>query len=577
MILGAAVLFEYARHGRALTERDGRARREVLNERTAPFVCLKSMIKYVIIQYSGKQIKNRTVSLMTRMTKRFAAAALSVMMAVSCAGCSAAMDIAEEIEDRLGIELPFLPDRTPGEGDAEAVTEEQAASAGITANAESASVTEPGTEELTPGEERRNMEGKVLNIFCWDESLQSLFIMYYPEYEDTGERTGRIGNVKVNWVLPEDGQSYMDLVAEKLLGAEYLTQDERVDLYLAPEEDLAIYVNSDYSLDVREKLGLTDEELEDQFTFTQQMASTDEGVLKAVTWQANPGVFVYRRSFAKKVLGTDDPDAVQKRVKDWKTFARTGTAMKKEGYFLVSGYYDMYSAYRYGADRHWENNGVFEIPEAFTDWKNMMALLGRNKYHNKTIMGQDNWVRDQGPEGKVFGFFRGCTDIDSKMAAYSLADSDAAPAEGNGSYGDYAVCCGPQPYCRGGVWILAAPSTDNQTLDREIMENMTCDSELLYKIAKNENIFTNTVSGMKKVADEDEGDPFLGGQKAYKVYLDVATRISVLPAGNYDRWMADNYRDCVMKYLIGEKEEDEVLETFYQMVRDKYPELTVDY
>ena len=163
------------------------------------------------------------------------------------------------------------------------------------------------------------------------------------------------------------------------------------------------------------------------------------------------------------------------------------------------------------------------------------------------------------------------------MAAYSLADSDEAPAKGNGSYGDYAVCCGPQPFCRGGVWILASPSTDNLTLDREIMENLTCNSALLTKIAQNENIFTNTVSGMKKVAEEDEGDPFLGGQNAYKVYLDVASRINVLPAGNYDRWMADNYRDCVMKYLIGEKEEDEVLETFYQMVRDKYPELEVDY
>ena len=360
--------------------------------------------------------------------------------------------------------------------------------------------------------------------------------MYYPEYEDTGERTGRIGNVIVNWIMPEDGQQYMDLVAEKLLGAEYLLQDERIDLFLAPEEDLAIYVNSDYSLDVREKLGLTDEELEDQFTFTQQMASTDEGVLKAVTWQANPGVLVYRRSLAKKVLGSDDPDAVQKRV-----------------------------------------DGVFEIPDAFTEWKNMMALLGRNQYHNKTIMGQDNWVRDQGPNGKVFAFFRSCTDIDSKMAAYSLADSDQAPAAGNGTYGDYAVCQGPQPFCRGGVWILAAPCTDNLTLDREIMENLTCNSELLYKIAKNENIFTNTVSGMKKLADEEIGDPFLGGQNANKVYYEIAKKMNVLTAGNYDRWMADNYRDCVMKYLTGEKEEDEVMETFYQMVRDKYPELTVDY
>ena len=443
--------------------------------------------------------------------------------------------------------------------------------------AEAPAAEAPAAEaEAAPAE----VEGttSVLNVYCWNEEFKSRVKDHYPGYEEIDATTGKIGDVKVVWnITPNENNAYQNNLDENLLKQEEKAADEKIDLFVADQDFLRDYVESGWSMDVVGGVGLLKEELADQFLYTQQMATDSEGVLKAVSWQATPGVFAYRRSIARKVLGTDDPDAVQKRVKDWRTFARTGTAMKKEGYFLVSGYYDMFSAYRYGADRHWENKGVFEVPEAFTDWKNMMALLGRNKYHNKTIMGQDAWVRDQGPKGKVFSFFRACADIDSKMAAYSLADSDEAPAEGNGSYGDYAVCCGPQLFCRGGVWILAAPSTDNLTLDREIMENLTCNSALLTKIAQNENIFTNTVSGMKKVADEDEGDPFLGGQKAYKVYLDVATRISVLPAGNYDRWMADNYRDCVMKFLIGEKEEEEVLETFYQRVRDKYPELTVDY
>ena len=512
---------------------------------------------------------------MKKLTKKVAAAALSAMMAVSCAGCSAATDIANDLADRIGVELPSFLQRTETESGAESAPEEQAA-AGITADPEIASATEPGSEELTPGEARRNSEGRFLNICCWDESLQSLFIMYYPEYEDTGERTGRIGNVIINWIMPEDGQQYMDLVAEKLLGAEYLLQDERIDLFLAPEEDLAIYVNSDYSLDVREKLGLTDEELEDQFTFTQQMASTDEGVLKAVTWQANPGVLVYRRSLAKKVLGSDDPDAVQKRVKDWKTFARTGTALKKEGFLLVSGYYDMYSAYRYGADRHWENDGVFEIPDAFTEWKNMMALLGRNQYHNKTIMGQDNWVRDQGPNGKVFAFFRSCTDIDSKMAAYSLADSDQAPAAGNGTYGDYAVCQGPQPFCRGGFWILAAKGSDNLSLDAEIMRKLTCDSSILQEIAQGEGIPVNTVSGMKMMVENGSPDPFLGGQNPYEVYESVCSRISMISAGKYDRRMGDAYRDEMFHYFTKEVDLEEAEEEFRRYVKHTMPEISTD-
>jgi hypothetical protein len=369
----------------------------------------------------------------------------------------------------------------------------------------------------------------------------------------------------------------MDMVAEKLLGAECLGQDEKIDLYLAPEEDLAVYVNSDYSLDVREKVGLTDEELENQFSYTQQMASTDDGILKAVTWQATPGVFVYRRSIAKEVLGTDDPDAVQKFVADWKTFTSTAAKMKKAKYLMVSGYFDAFSAYRYGADRHWVNDGSFEIPSVFMEWKDMMKTFNKKKYHHGTVIGDDRWVADQGPKGKVFGFFRAITDIDSKMAAYSLADSDEAPAAGNGVYGDFAVCRGPQPYCRGGVWILAAPSTDNLILDKEIMETLTCNSNLLYKIAQKENIFTNTVTGMKKMASGDMSDPFLGGQNPYEVYYECAAGLNVLPAGSYDRKMADNFRDYMLKFFTDKMDEDEAMDSFYQMIDREYPELTVDY
>lgn len=501
--------------------------------------------------------------------RRAAAAVLAVIFAFSCTGCSTVTDLL----GRYNIDIPFLNKES---GNSEEAAAGSTAAQGSTAGEAEQAVEEEPSKELTAAEERKLSEGKVLNIYCWDESLESLFIMYYPGYKDVADRQGMIGNVTVNWVIPEKEEEYMDLVAEKLLTTEYLLADERVDLFLAPEEDLAIYVNSDYSLDVREKLGLTDEELEDHFAYTQQMASTDEGVLKAVTWQATPGAFVYRRSIAKDVFGTDDPDAVQKEIEDWDKFSAAAAAMKLKNHFMVSGYFDTFSAYRYSVDRHWENKGELVIPQAMIDWYKTMVKFTKKGYHNKSQYGEAGWVADQGPTGNVFGFFRAITDIDSKMAAYSLADANQAPAVGNGSYGDYAVCCGPQPFCRGGVWILAASSSDNLTLDKEIMENLTCDSNLLYKIAQNENIFTNTVSGMKKMAAEAAADPFLGGQNPYEVYYDVATRLSTIPAGNYDRWMADTYRDSKLKYFTGEMKAKEATAYFYKRVRERYPELTVN-
>lgn len=499
--------------------------------------------------------------------RRMTAAVLSTLLAISCSGCAAVTDLMEE----HNIKIPFLT----GSGQENAQEGKTGDASAASTAAETASEQEP-QEELSPEEVRRQSEGKVLNIFCWDESLESLFIMYYPGYEDLEDRKGRIGNVTINWVIPEEEDKYMDLVAEKLLTAEYLKPDERVDLYLAPEEDLAIYVNSDYSLDVREKVGLTDEELEDQFAFTQQLASTDEGILKAVTWKASPGVFVYRRSIAKDVLGTDDPGAVQKEVETWAKFQATAAAMGKKKYFMVSGYYDAFTAFRFSAEKHWENDGALVIPDAMIEWRNMMTAFTKNNYHNKTLIGEAEWVADQGPSGKVFGFFRAISDIDSRMAAYSLADADLAPQAGNGIYGDYAVCCGPQTFSSGGAWILASPSSDNLILDKEIMENLTCNSTLLYKIAQNEEIFTNTVSGMRRLASEGRTDPFLGGQNPFEVYFQAASRLTCLPAGNYDRWMSDTFRNSMIRSYTGEMTQDEAMEYFYQRVRARYPELTID-
>lgn len=52
----------------------------------------------------------------------------------------------------------------------------------------------------------------------------------------------------------------------------------------------------------------------------QEIATSADDKLKAVTWQATPGLFAYRRSIAKDVLGTDDPDAVQEALADWDKF-----------------------------------------------------------------------------------------------------------------------------------------------------------------------------------------------------------------------------------------------------------------
>ena len=92
---------------------------------------------------------------------------------------------------------------------------------------------------------------------------------------------------------------------------------------------------------MRADIGLTDEDLADQYAYTQEIASAD-GVLKGVTWQATPGLFAYRRSIAKDVLGTDDPDEVQAQLSDWDKFDAVAPKASEKGYKMLSGFDDSF-------------------------------------------------------------------------------------------------------------------------------------------------------------------------------------------------------------------------------------------
>ena len=129
---------------------------------------------------------------MNRIIKKITAAALSVFLAVSCTGCA---EVTEFLEEH-NIKVPYLTSDWRSGENAEAG---ETSGAGATGSAETAQVQEP-SEQLSVEELRRLSEGKNLNIYCWDESLESLFIMYYPGYEDIGDRKGRIGDVTVNWI-----------------------------------------------------------------------------------------------------------------------------------------------------------------------------------------------------------------------------------------------------------------------------------------------------------------------------------------------------------------------------------------
>ena len=119
--------------------------------------------------------------------------------------------------------------------------------------------------------------------------------------EDKSTTTLNDGTI-VKWTInPNENNNYQNKLDEALLAQDSAAADDKIDIFLIEADYALKYVDSDYTLDVRGDIGLTDADLSGQYPYTQDIA-TAGGKLKGVTWQATPGLFAYRRSIAAPVV-----------------------------------------------------------------------------------------------------------------------------------------------------------------------------------------------------------------------------------------------------------------------------------
>lgn len=212
-------------------------------------------------------------------------------------------------------------------------------------------------------------DGKTLNIYCWNEEFQSRITDHYPDYQKVDATHGKIGDIDVVWnITPNENNAYQNNLDETLLKQADASADDKIDLFLVEADYAPKYVDSDYTMSIKD-LGITDSDISKQYKYTQDVVTDSDGNLKGLSWQGCPGVLFYNRAAAKEVLGTDDPDEVQKSVADWDTFNATAEKMKAAGYKMTSTANDTYRVYSNNVSKKWvSDDKKIQIDDNIMKW-----------------------------------------------------------------------------------------------------------------------------------------------------------------------------------------------------------------
>ena len=410
-------------------------------------------------------------------------------------------------------------------------------------------------------------QGKVVNIYCWNDEFKSRYEAYASDLAETH-------GVEVNFVIvANENNAYQNNLDAALQAQESAAADDKVDVFLIEADYASKYTKSQYALDVIGDVGLTEADLAGQYQYTKDIVTVD-GVQKGTTWQATPGLFAYRRSIAKEVLGTDDPVEVQEALSNWDNFDATAEKVKEAGYFMLSGYDDSFRTFSNNMSAPWVDGTKIVVDSNILKWVDQTKEYTDAGYNNKTTLWAPEWSADQGPDGKVFGFFYSTWGINFTLLGNSLADPTAEAAVGNGIYGDYAVCEGPQPYYWGGTWICAAQGTDNIPFIKDMMYRLTCDAETMKQITIDTQDYTNNEAAMNELAASDYASDFLGGQNHIALFAEAAKKIDMSNISDYDQGLNEAIQTSFHEYFEGNVDYDTAMENFYTSAMEKYPELT---
>lgn len=412
---------------------------------------------------------------------------------------------------------------------------------------------------------------QVINVYAFTDEVPNMLQKYIDMHPEFGYElnttiiatTDGAYQPALDQALASGGADAPDLYCAEAAFVLKYTQGDAAG-YAAPYADLGI--------DVDAKLKEAD-----IAQYSVDIGTNPDGQVVALGYQATGGAFIYRRSIAKDVFGTDDPAEISKAIGggtgSWDTFFEAAEQLKAKGYGIISGDGDLWHAVENSSDTAWIVDGKLNIDPKREEFLDLSKKLKDNGYHNDTQDWQDAWFADMQGVGEkpIFGFFGPAWLIN-----YTMAPNCGGSAVGEGTYGDWAVCEPPIGFFWGGTWLLANKDSEKKDAVKQLIEWVTLDSSetgLQYYWANGTMVegevgTKDCVASGTVMSKSDGAVDFLGGQNMFDVFVPANSYANGKNLTQYDETINQYWRDAVREYTAGNLSREDAIAAFKQNVAD---------
>ena len=381
-------------------------------------------------------------------------------------------------------------------------------------------------------------------------------------------------------VVVYDSADYVSKVTPSL-GA----QSSDVDVFVGEPQMMPNFYEAGFCADLSE---LKDEADEKLVSYVVEAGTDSDGVLRALSYQGTPGSVIYRRDIAQAVWGTDDPEEIGKKFESFEAIENTAAELKAAGYSIFgdTGALRWFSI----SDHAWVEDGKVIVDDARDQYFDTAV----NIYQNDEVANAPEWSAPWynsmagalpvlGADADVWG-----TDAD---ALQEMIDSGSATTEvfsyvmpswgalivrdnAGDNKGKFGLCSGPCSFFGGGTFLAVNEFSENKEAAMDFIKFVTLNEETSqWWLEASEG----DVVSMKSVleANKDYENPSFGNQKTYAFYMDELEKIDYSKITGYDDACKDAFGAAIVSVQKGEATKEDAMKTFYETVKNTYPELEV--
>jgi hypothetical protein len=376
------------------------------------------------------------------------------------------------------------------------------------------------------------------------------------------------GKAKIEYTI-DQGEDYL-----KSLDAALRGEGPAPDLFALESKDIRRYVESGLLADLSALAPVA----ADAYPYVREAATDGAGKLRALSWQACPGAFIYRRSVAVKYLGTADPQAIRGMLADKASFLATAETLRAKSAgkaLIVPSLGDLVQVFKAKRSSPWLKGGRLVIDPATLDLLDLARTFSSKGYAGKEGQWSQAWfegmsgtMKDaRGAPLEVFGYALPTWGLE-----YVIKQNSKSKDGSIDSAGDWAMVPGPWPYAWGGTWIAARAGAGPAAL--ALLKDLCADKAILESWVDTTGSFVSDakIIEARKAASSD---PFLGGQSSLAVFAENASRVSAKNSGPYDVELDALWLEQVVQYANGGKTKDRALADFKAAVKKGYPGIAV--